>query len=515
MSRTASALLLLALLSACGGGGGGSQTSGPDGSWLTFTPARVDVAAYQGEPAAFSIVARSARTFTQAVNVLVLDAGGGIDPVVAVTANSDTQYTASLRTASGLGPGAHKGALEVRVCFDDPRTCRQPLEGSPWSVPYTFNVKGPDLRPLQPILGMRAWSTSGGNEEHFATVPASFRPADFTRRWWTVVEPRAGVFPAPLVADGGRVFLLTKPQAWPTTSHTLLRAYAEEDGSLRWTVDLGFNSQGGIGASDPAVGDGRVYVVVGQAIRAYDQATGSLLWSSALPADLTLYASAPVPHGDGVFLGGTGAQQGRFIVKVKAADGTVAWTQPTGTGSAFAPVPILRGGLLFTGGASAISALNATDGSTAWSVPVVADQDLPGFLALTGGLVCRRDGTACVDLTTRAVSAYTGAAGQLILGGAGGVVYEAPRYSGATLQVRDEASGAALWSWQGPTVTTAWWAIPTDGQVFVPGRVVDAATHATLPAAAPACASAISASGVGYCVTDDTFGLRLQAVNLR
>ena len=145
--------ILSAALTACGGGGGGGGdsagpvggaqpgASSPAGAWLTITPSPVSVSATQGDSTSFSITAKSSRTFDKQFNVAIIDSKGVVTTDVAVTAVSMLEYVARLRTAPTLAPGSHDTSLEVRLCEDDPLTCRSPLPGSPWRVPLNVTVK--------------------------------------------------------------------------------------------------------------------------------------------------------------------------------------------------------------------------------------------------------------------------------------------------------------------------------------------------------------------------------------
>jgi outer membrane protein assembly factor BamB len=154
-SRTAALALTLFALAACGGGGGGSSVGGgnpgtanpappptsSDGSWLTFDPAKPEVLVYEGQSQQFAITATSSKVFSQNANIGIIDTKGVITTDVSITAVNQLSYRANLRSAPGLSAGVHETSLEVRVCEDDPATCRKPFPGSPWRVPLKVNVK--------------------------------------------------------------------------------------------------------------------------------------------------------------------------------------------------------------------------------------------------------------------------------------------------------------------------------------------------------------------------------------
>ena len=127
-----------------GGAGGdnpGGAANNPAGNWLTFDPATPSTTQYQGESASVVLTARASRTFEKPFNVAVIDSVGVISSQVEISALSQMEYRATLRTSSTLSAGEHSTMLEVRLCEDAPTTCAKPLPGSPWRVPLKVQVK--------------------------------------------------------------------------------------------------------------------------------------------------------------------------------------------------------------------------------------------------------------------------------------------------------------------------------------------------------------------------------------
>jgi hypothetical protein len=165
--------LVAAALSACGGGGGSAGNTAapapvgtttpapapapstgtavtapatapavtPGGTWLTLTPSPVSLTATQGQSVTFDVTAKSSQIVSRNFNIGILDSRGVITTDVQLAARSDLDYVATLHTAPGLPVGTNSTYLEVRLCADDPLTCRQPLAGSPWYLPLTVVVK--------------------------------------------------------------------------------------------------------------------------------------------------------------------------------------------------------------------------------------------------------------------------------------------------------------------------------------------------------------------------------------
>jgi hypothetical protein len=48
-----------------------------------------------------------------------------------------------LHSNPALGPGRYQGSIEYRACYDATDVCAQPVEGSPWKLPYDLTVVEP------------------------------------------------------------------------------------------------------------------------------------------------------------------------------------------------------------------------------------------------------------------------------------------------------------------------------------------------------------------------------------
>jgi outer membrane protein assembly factor BamB len=148
----------LALLAAawlqvsCGGGGGGSggePTAAP--YQLSFSPGTLIASQAQGSSQVLTLTATIDRTVAQPVNVAILDTVGVIEPTVQIAGLTSTSYQVNLTTRSSMSVGVHSGALQVRLCLDNPVTCASPLPGSPFSLPYSFTVNAVTAGPLAQV----------------------------------------------------------------------------------------------------------------------------------------------------------------------------------------------------------------------------------------------------------------------------------------------------------------------------------------------------------------------------
>ncbi|SEK93339.1 hypothetical protein SAMN05518845_103530 [Variovorax sp. YR750] len=154
-------LVLSTLIASCGGGGGGGGGGGfpglalppanntpppannPAGAWLTFNPSPVELTVFPNASKTFAVVATSTKVISAPVNVGIIEPKGVITTNIKI-ASAGLQYTATMSTNPALAPGVHTGNFEVRACYDaNPLVCSQPVEGSPWQVPYKITVIDP------------------------------------------------------------------------------------------------------------------------------------------------------------------------------------------------------------------------------------------------------------------------------------------------------------------------------------------------------------------------------------
>ncbi|CUI04906.1 hypothetical protein BN2497_4589 [Janthinobacterium sp. CG23_2] len=115
-------------------------TVAPGGDWLSIHSAALEIGMAEGQQSAFGMDISLVRTPSKPFNLGIVD-GGGLIASSEVVAGAARQYSATMRSSIDLQPGTHRGTVEVRACEDDPRVCAKPLEGSPWRLPLTINVK--------------------------------------------------------------------------------------------------------------------------------------------------------------------------------------------------------------------------------------------------------------------------------------------------------------------------------------------------------------------------------------
>ncbi len=253
-TRFGYALLGLAL-TACGGGGGGGGSSGgtdpapSNGMQLSFAPAALGTTVYQGESDVFEVKAQAGGVLPAAgtrVNAAVIDSSGVFEHTD-ITRTGDTTFTGKFVLSRRLSAGTHSGAVEVRVCEDDPLTCAKPVSGSPWRLRYQFNVRSQtDARELAKLPDV---SNYAGSPSHNALTSATLDPSKITRRW-SHDKRLSDRLPA---LGGGRMFVITDGDAGGSMK---LAAYSERDGSAVWGRNLDE-----VAISAPTFADDRLYVI--------------------------------------------------------------------------------------------------------------------------------------------------------------------------------------------------------------------------------------------------------------
>jgi outer membrane protein assembly factor BamB len=149
-----------------------------------------------------------------------------------------------------------------------------------------------------------------------------------------------------------------------------LVAVTLDTGVAKWMVDIATTLT-------PATGDGLVFVVTEDGIRALDAATGKVKWTTPLPGG----AAAPLYWDTSWLLASTPAGD---LAAFRASDGTLVWRQQLGAPLATAPAPALdRIYLSLTDGR--LLALSLATGQTAWTQKIPGK--VAGLLALDDQLV--------------------------------------------------------------------------------------------------------------------------------
>ncbi|RZJ30701.1 MAG: dehydrogenase [Brevundimonas sp.] len=172
-----------------------------------------------------------------------------------------------------------------------------------------------------------AWTQPGGNADN--SVEHVIGAAEFSVAWRRGIgagSSRTRQVMAPIVADGGRVFVMD--------GESTVSAVDAGTGAVAWKVNIkpderegrrgffgiGGGSTGGGFGGGVAVGGGKVFVASGyRTVTAIDQASGSVLWTT--PVDVPVHG-APTVAGGRVFVVDVENQ----IMAFDAATGRQTWS---------------------------------------------------------------------------------------------------------------------------------------------------------------------------------------------
>ena len=483
---------------------------------VTLVTPSASVTTYPGESTGFTVEAKlSTELMTRNVSIALFDPSSITNAASSQWTqqpNGNYVFKLSTATSNALAAGTYTSNLELRVCEDDPRVCRQPVAGSPWIVPLSLKVLSPtNLTALAPVEGLGAWSTYQGNASHTGFVAANFDPARFSRRFKVeALGSYAGEYKSAAI-DNGRAFFVRKN----ASNRAELIAVSEDTGELAWKVDMGSLYQ----VNPPAAANGRVYLTsTGHGdsfLWVVDQASGQQLRKETLSSQWPSY-SAPTLFGTDVYTinGGTGG-----ISRYGDAQGQFTWS---GYGVAYAGwSPSTDGRFVYAYSTpdNILNVLDAADGRLAYSIgerypfstyfvsrPVVLT-DTQQALVGDGNL-------AAFDLKTRTRSWLVDGASIGTPAYGNGAIYTLGT-NGKAFAARSPATGALLWE---VTLDDGNYTdiVVTRNLAFVSSetttQAIDLATRKVVWAYPLGGSMAISARGVLYILTSSG---ALAAINLR
>ena len=259
----------------------------------------------------------------------------------------------------------------------------------------------------------------------------------------------------PLIA-GGRIFVTV---ANPSSFGTKLYALDEANGATLWgPVDLG----GAYGWSNAAYDSGRVFAVnVDGVLRAFDAASGSLLWAKQLPGQSS-FDSPPTASGGVVYVVGAGL--GTTLYAVDEQDGTVNWSVLFDDGGNDSSPAVTSTGVFVAFSCNNVFDFSPQDGSLIWFHSGPCTGGGGSTPVLFGGRLHVGDSLReklMFDAPTGAVlgtfppgppPAFSGSTGFFL--------------TGSILRARDAYSGAVRWSFTGDsTLISA--PIVNNGYVYI------------------------------------------------
>jgi len=328
-----------------------------------------------------------------------------------------------------------------------------------------------------------SWPTYQGNTSHNGYVPVSLNPNDMAIKWQRTIG--SGSMQLNPVASGDGKIFVTETGYF---SNQGLYALTASDGTLLW--NLNYSSVRSV--NPPAYYAGTVYIqTVNHStdtyLRAYNAATGNLVFQTAHAAQWEQYFAptifADTVYVDGGYYGGmyafdaiSGSQ--RWYATLNQYD---QWTPAVDNTYSYAYVGESCSGCV-NAGLTAVDRLTGTKAFTildpryvwnGWSMnqsPVLGTQN--NVLAVNGGRLIS------FDLAARTIRWEISGGFNNQPSVAKGAIYAV---ANGVLTVRDEATGAQLWSWGTPSGSLTGPVIVTDSHVLVRTAVsvfaIDTATH--------------------------------------
>lgn len=148
------------------------------------------------------------------VYAVALDSAGKINPDVKLSKIDGTSdYNLRIAALPYSQPGTRSGAMQLRLCHDDPLLCTQPVAGSPWPISYQIETKiypgpGAQAAPLTGtvVQGVDGWLSTSivFNQPSVNDFMPDFNPGQYyftitdsgiltpknTTGFWSNQEPR-------------------------------------------------------------------------------------------------------------------------------------------------------------------------------------------------------------------------------------------------------------------------------------------------------------------------------------
>jgi outer membrane protein assembly factor BamB len=238
------------------------------------------------------------------------------------------------------------------------------------------------------------WPGLGGPEGNLALIGTGlFEPGGRVRLDLVWKRPLGAGFSAISLAGGAAATLFSDGD------DEFAGAFDPDSGAERWRFRIGPHLTGmrkpGGPTSTPLIADGRVYALSPAGLlNALDLASGALLWSADLPAHHDsqvpdyMYATSPVSYDDAVIVL-TGGKRGNAVTAFDAATGTTLWE--SGTDDISYQSPTLTGidgrTVLLVLGDHAFTGIDPATGRTLWSQPHGGGDDESALGIHSGSIV--------------------------------------------------------------------------------------------------------------------------------
>lgn len=497
----------------------------------TVKPATISGSYVAGYPASVSITATQTVPFVGIVYIKFGNDAAVLPNAPTIFAASDGSLAMTIMPSATVVAGHYTGKVTVNVCSDP--NCATQLAGSPFQVPYDFNVDPAEggvtalnLTGMNALAGAPDWETYQGNASHTGFVPVTLSPSAFSARWSWVVPAVLGKQPnvSSITTNGGLLFLATGVGNLTLAPHAIY-AMNEADGKQVWSHDFGTAYDASV--NPPAVSNGKVYVTAGSqqstAMYSFDAATGAQLFRSTMSSQWETYLAPTIfdttVYTDGGSYGGmyafnkTSGAQVFFASNLGQYDD---WTPAVDANYAYAYV---GGVLMIVDRRTGVKTAQISDPTYQWNG--YTNTGAP-VLGVAGSVTMVNGGSpasnAIINFNTIAqtvrwnmAGAYSGNPGYQ-----GGTLY-AVNNNPFRLEARNEADGALQWSWTPPSADLRFISdvIVTNNLVFVSTSTttyaIDRTSHAVAWSYPVAGRLALSANGILYIAASP----RVYAINLK
>ena len=243
----------------------------------------------------------------------------------------------------------------------------------------------------------------------------------------------------PLIADG-RVYVTVKDAVGNATSLYALNA---ANGATLWSTPLG----GSFPWSAACYENGRVFALNGSGLlRAFDGATGNMLWSNSLVGFSTIFNAPPTAFQGVVYVSGS-----LKVFAVNADTGAVIWTKSVVNGDTSSPA-LTSDGLYVSYSCPNVYKLDPATGAQIWFYTQGCSGGGGKTPALYNGRLYVRDFSDTIfDSQTGTIIGNFNAKNTPAFSGGRGFFLNGPHSFGTfgTLQARDVNTNTVLWSFAG------------------------------------------------------------------
>src|SRR4051812_25073763 len=246
------------------------------------------------------------------------------------------------------------GAAAVYALTHEPGDVNNPdveFRAEPTGTPVPQETPAAKAKGGDPLAGF-VWPDYGYTKDRRRYLPASFAIRPPFKKGWTRIAPVLLEFPPILIG----------PKLYNLDNNGLAGAYDKKTGKTRWKRKLG-----GLAASSPAFGDGRLYYTVLQRtkslragrVAALNPKGGKVIWSKDLPSRTE---SSPVYDGGRIYFG----SENGTVYALSAKTGAVQWTFHA-SGAVKAGLALSGGNLYFGAYGGRAYSIRASDGKQVWS----------------------------------------------------------------------------------------------------------------------------------------------------